>query len=86
MKKVAALILVTLFVASTLPAFAGTEPVKEKNLFQIIMDSCKPGTVKPKNQIRNPLPKVTAFQNAANGINEGSAKAKNETLRTEKAK
>lgn len=86
MKKIAVLILVTLFVLSTVPAFAGGEPKKEKNLFQIIMDSCKPGEVKPKNQLRNPLPTVTIFQNAADGIKEGSAKAKNETLRTETAK
>ena len=86
MKKIAALILAALFVASTLPAFAVEQPAKEKNLFKIIMDSCKPGKVKPKNELKNPLPKVTAFQNAANSIQEGSAKAKKETLRTEKAK
>ena len=86
MKKVAVLILVALFVASTIPAFAGEQPVKEKNLFTIIKDSFKPWKPKPKNELRNPLPTVTVFQRAADGIKEGSAKAKNKTLRTETAK
>ena len=86
MKKIAVLILAALFVASTVPAFAGEQPQKERNLFVIIKDTFKPWKVKPKNEIKNPLPKVSAFQNAANGIKEGSAKAKNETLRTETAK
>ena len=86
MKKIAVLILVALFVASTIPAFAGEQPAKERNLFVIIKDSFKPWKPKPKNEIRNPLPTVSGFQNVANGIKEGSAKAKNETLRTEAAK
>jgi len=86
MKKIAILILAALFVASTVPAFAGEQPVKEKNLFVIIKDSFKPWKVKPKNELRNPLPTVTVFQNAADGIKEGSAKAKQETLRTTTAK
>ena len=86
MKKVAVLILAALFVASTIPAFAGEQVVKEKNLFTIIKDSFKPWKVKPKNELRNPLPTVSGFQNVANGIKEGSAKAKSETLRTGTAK
>ena len=86
MKKIAVLILVALFVASTLPAFAVEQPAKEKNLFVIIKNSFKPWKPKPKNEIRNPLPTVTVFQSAANGIQEGSAKAKKETLRTAKTK
>ena len=86
MKKAAALILVALFVASTIPAFAGGQPVKEKNLFAIIKDSFKPWKVKPKNEIKNPLPTVSGFQNVADGIKEGSAKARCTTLRTGTAK
>lgn len=86
MKKIAVLILVALFVASTVPAFAQAEQAKERNLCTIIMDSFKPWKPKPKNEIRNPLPTVSGFQNVANGIQEGSAKAKGETLRTGTAK
>jgi hypothetical protein len=86
MKKVAVLILAALFVASTLPAFAVTEPAKEKNLCTIVKNSFKPWKVKPKNEVKNPLPTVSGFQNVANGIKEGSAKAKKETLRTATAK
>lgn len=86
MKKVVVLILAVLFVASTLPAFAAEQPAKEKNLFVIIKDSFKPWKPQPKNEIKNPLPTVTVFQHMADGIKEGSAKAKNETLRTAPAK
>ncbi|MCX5679699.1 MAG: hypothetical protein NTZ95_03465 [Candidatus Omnitrophica bacterium] len=86
MKKIAVFILAALFVASTIPAFAGEQPKKERNLFVIIKNSIKPWKVKPKNELKNPLPTVSGFQNVANGIKEGSAKAKNETLRTETAK
>ena len=86
MKKMVMFILAALIVASTIPAFAGTETAKERNLFVIIKDSFKPWKVQPKNELRNPLPTVSGFQNVANGISEGSAKAKKETLRTESAK
>ena len=86
MKKIMVLILVVLFVASALPALAGAEQTKEKNLFAIIKDSFKPWKVQPKNELKNPLPTVSGFQNVADGIKEGSAKAKGETLRTGTAK
>ena len=86
MKKIVILVLAALIVASTVPAFAGTETAKERNLFVIIKDSFKPWKVKPKNELRNPLPTVSGFQNVADGIKEGSMKAKKETLRTETAK
>ena len=82
MKKIAVLILAALFVASTLPAFAVEQPKKERNLYKIIKGTIKNGEAKPKNKLRNPLPKVTVFQHMANGIKEGSVKAKKETLRT----
>lgn len=82
MKKIMALVLVALFATSTIPAFASAEPEKERNLFVIIKDSFKPWKPQPKNEIRNPMPTVSIFQGAANGIKEGSAKAKNESLRT----
>ena len=86
MKKIAVLVLAALFVASTIPAFAGAETAKEKNLFIIVKNSFKPWKVKPKNELKNPLPKVSGFQNVADGIKEGSAKAKSTTLRTGAAK
>ena len=88
MKKIAVLILAALFVASTVPVFAGTAPVKEKerNLFVIIKNSFTPWKPQPKNELRNPLSTVSGFQNVADGIKEGSAKAKSETLRVETAK
>jgi len=86
MKRIAALILVVLFAASTIPAFAGEQPAKERNLFVIIKNSIKPGEGKPKNQLRNPLPTVTVFQNMANSIEGCPAKAKKENLHTEAVK
>ncbi len=85
MKKMIALILAALFVASTMPAFAGEQVEKERNLFKIIKGTLTPGEGKEKNKLRNPLPTVTCFQNAANRI-ECSGKAKNKAPNTEKVK
>ncbi len=85
MKKLAVLILAALFVASTIPASAGEQPKKERDLFKIIEGTLKPGEGKPKNKLKNPLPTVTCFQNAADKI-ECSGKAKNKTLNTETVK
>lgn len=82
MKRIAALLIAVLFAVSAVPAFAGQHTEKEKNLFCIIMDTLKPGEVREKNKLKNPLPTVSGFQKAADGIKEGSAKAKQETLRT----
>jgi hypothetical protein len=85
MKRAAAVMIAIIFAVSVVPAFAAQQE-KEKNLFAIILDTLKPGQVREKNKLHNPLPKVTTFQNAADGIREGSAKAKQETLRTRAAK
>jgi uncharacterized protein YxeA len=86
MKRIVALVVAMLFTVSVVPAFAQTEAKKENNLIKIVMDSFKPWKPKEKNTLKNPLPTVTAFQNAADGIKEGSAKAKQTTLRTNSAK
>jgi CDP-diacylglycerol pyrophosphatase len=83
MKRIAALAVAVLFAAGAVPAFAQqASQEKEENLIKIVSDTIKPGQVREKNKLRNPLPKVTVFQNAADGIKEGSAKAKQQTLRT----
>lgn len=58
MKKIAAVVLATLFVASTLPAFAVEQPAKERNLFKIIESTLKPGEGKAKNKLRDPFQKM----------------------------
>ena len=68
MKRIIALIIVVLFAASIIPAFA-YQPQKEKNLIKIIQKD-KPGAGKEKNMWRNPAPKVGWFQNASNWINK----------------
>ncbi len=85
MKRIMVLVVAMLFVGNLIPIFA-EQPKKEDSLFKIVKDTLKPGPVKEKNKVRNPLPKVSVFQNMANGIKEGSAKARCESLRTEKAK
>ena len=85
MKRIMILAVVAFFVASLIPAFA-EQPKKEDSLFKIVQDTLKPGPGKEKNKVRNPLPKVSVFQNMANGIKKGSAKARGESLRTEKTK
>ena len=67
MKRIMALIIVVLFVASIIPAFA-EQPQKEKNLIKIIQKD-KAGAGKEKNMWKNPAPKVDCFQNASNWIN-----------------
>ena len=81
MKRIFVLAVMVFFAASVTVAFAETEK-KEENLFKIIQNSIKCGPVKEKNKIKNPMPKVTAFQNMADGIKEGSEKAKGESLRS----
>lgn len=68
MKRIMALIIVVLFAASVIPAFAA-QPEKEKNLIKIIQKD-KAGPGKEKNMWRNPAPKVGWFQNASNWINK----------------
>lgn len=83
MKRIIGLIAAVLFAASVVPAF-GEQPKQEDNLFKIVQGTINLGPVKEKNRVKNPLPKVSLFQNLANGINEGSAKARNESLRAAK--
>ncbi len=83
MKRVIGLIVAAFFIASIVPAF-GEEPKQEDNLFKIVQGTIKSGTVKEKNKVRNPLPKVGLFQSLADGIKEGSAKSRNESLRAVK--
>ena len=86
MRKLAAFVITILFVASTIPVFAGDGACKkcdEKTPFQIIADTMKPGKVKEKNKLK-PIEKITVFQNMSDGIKEGAEKAKGESLRTTK--
>lgn len=85
MKKIMVLVILGLFTAGAMLAYAAdapkAQPQKEENLFKIIQDSLQPGPGKERNKLRNPLPTVSLFQNLSDGIAEGSAKAKQESLR-----
>jgi len=86
MKKIAALAIAVAFVMTAMPLFAGGEPKStEKPIFQMIADSMKCGKARSQNQLR-PVPKedTAIFQHCADGIKEGSAKAKQTSLREAK--
>ena len=88
MRKIALLVLVVaVVVAFAVPAFASCGKCgKEGSLFQKMADSMTLGPGKEKNKVvvfSGPkLPTTSHFQNTADGIAEGSAKAKAQTLRT----
>jgi hypothetical protein len=84
--KMAVLAVAVLFAVGATCAFADDgsckkAPCEEKSLFNIVKDTIKPGPGKEKNKVINPLPTVTTFQAMADGIKEGSAKARSESLR-----
>jgi len=79
MKRIAVFIIGMAIVANATPLFAG-----EKSLFQTMYDTMnKKCQVREKNKMI-PVKEVTIFQNMSKGIKEGSAKAKNTTLRVQK--
>jgi hypothetical protein len=83
MKKIGVLIVMAFFVISAMPVLAAEQAPKERNLIKIIESTLKPGPGKEKNKLR-PIKSINIFQNMANGIKEGSAKAKGTSLRTQK--
>jgi hypothetical protein len=92
MRKLVALLIAIAFVASAIPAFAGCgtcgtkageKAAGEQSLFQKMSDTMKPGPGLEKNKYRK-VEKIYLFQSLADGIKEGSAKAKSGTLRTQK--
>jgi hypothetical protein len=84
MKKLAVLVVVMAVTVYAMPAFANCGTCgKEKTPFQIIADTITvKGQIKEKNKLK-PIPReqVNLFQALADGIKEGSAKAKLESLR-----
>jgi len=81
MKKLVLFVMAVLVVGSSVMAFAESE----KSVFQLIADTMTPGKAQQKNQLI-PLNKpevvtTKTFQHVSDGIKEGSAKAKAETLR-----
>lgn len=88
MKKVAALIIIVAFVITVLPVFAEDtggmtrEQYRQKPLYDKIMDPIRNFKFAEKDKIK-PFPgdKVTIFQNSADGIKEGSAKARQMSAR-----
>ena len=83
MRKIAAFTLTLLFAISVLSQFAlagGQEDTKEKPLWIIISDSFKDFKVSEQDKMR-PVAKVSIFQSMSDGIKEGSAKAKDLSLR-----
>ncbi|MBN1527114.1 MAG: hypothetical protein JW919_06005 [Candidatus Omnitrophica bacterium] len=86
MKKAIVLAITVAFVMTAMPLFAG-EQVKstEKPIFQIMADTMKGGQVKERNRWRTvPKEDTAIFQHCADGIKEGSAKAKQMSLRETK--
>jgi len=83
MKELGALVVLTVFVLTFIPAFAqdGGGKGHEKTLFQLIMDSMdKPVQISEKDRVK-PIDEVPIFQSMADGIKEGSTKAKDLSLR-----
>ncbi|OGW76074.1 MAG: hypothetical protein A2Z72_01760 [Omnitrophica bacterium RBG_13_46_9] len=84
MKYLLVLIIAISIVASAMPAFAADKPVTtEKSVFQIVGDTISQGknALPAKDQIR-PIKSMAIFQNIADGIKEGSVKAKDKSLRS----
>ena len=93
MRKLACLAIVIIFAASAIPAFAACAVCGSdcgKSVLQCSADHIKadkrPETIKikDKDKLIPILKKVTVFQNMSDGIKEGSAEAKKESLRTAK--
>jgi hypothetical protein len=78
MKGIIVAVIILTLVVSAVPAFA-----KERNLFKIIMASFEEGlNFGPEDKIK-PIPReqVNIFQKCADGIQQGSARAKDMSLR-----
>lgn len=85
MKRFMVFVVAVFLVSAAVPAFAQKQQKEtEENLFKIIASSVKPGQVRERNKIKNPLPKVTIFQTMADEIRQGSARARGESLRSTK--
>ncbi|MFH1791660.1 MAG: hypothetical protein ABH885_06745 [Candidatus Omnitrophota bacterium] len=94
MKKVLIIMLALMLAVSVSEAFAAAkanaaakgQPAKcaaapsSGSLFQRISDSMDSKGLSPKNQVK-PIKKISAFQNMADGIAQGSANAKSLSLR-----
>ena len=81
-----AIIAVAIAVAVTaMPAFAGekvSSGTSEKSLFQIVSDEIGKAKVRDQDKlIAVPPEQVNVFQSVSDGIKEGSAKAKQGSLR-----
>lgn len=83
MKYVIVLAIIITLVISTVPAFA-----KERNLFKIITESFKEPLKFGEEDKIKPIPReqVSLFQVMADGITEGSRKAKGMSLRGSRMK
>ena len=87
MKKFAVIVIALAVVVYAMPVFAGDAGCAkgtEKSAFQLIADTVTvKGTVKDRNKLKIvPPEQVNVFQGCADGIKEGSAKAKETSLRT----
>ncbi len=87
MKKIIVLLVTLFFVTGAIAAFAGqpsgcTTKCEEKSIFQIVSDSMA-GKYKldEKDKIK-PIKEIKVFQSMSDGIKQGSAEAKGESLRT----
>ena len=94
MKKLVTLAVAVIFVCACAPAFAGgskcqASGTQEKSLFQLMGDSITDtGKTCPKPKASNKMAPAgpSCFQRMSDGIAEGSAKAKTESLRNSGSK
>ena len=87
MKKFAVIMIALAVAGYVMPVFAGDAGCakgSEKSAFQLIADTITvKGKIKDRNKLRTvPPEQVSGFQNWADGIKEGSAKARETSLRT----
>jgi len=95
MKKIAVVLVIAAIALYAMPVFAGDAPAgQEKSFFQTISDEINNSKMPARFAVK-PVAKDTAdgvkyigdskvavFQDISDGIAQGSAKAKNESLRT----
>jgi hypothetical protein len=90
MKKMALIVVAIAVAVYVMPAFAGgagcaskaSEKSSEQTLFQKASDEVNAAKVQDRFKVKAvPPEEVKVFQNLSDGIKEGSAKAKNSSLR-----
>jgi len=87
MKKIACLAITVFFAIGAVAAFAGQSSrcaakCDEKSLFQIVSDTMAGKYKIDEKDKLKPVKEIKIFQNISDGIKQGAAEAKGESLRT----